>query len=170
MIQIEKLSKKNLKQASELADKIFYYEEIKPSESFESSLNEKKFEELSKKTGIPLTELKYWVAKDQNTKKIVGTTGLYIDKRDKKEAVWLGWYCVDEKYRGKGIGQKLLKHIIKKTKRRRNIFLRLYTSTRPSEITAKIIYDKFGFKIMKEKEVKKDGGYDTYYMQLNVHL
>jgi GNAT superfamily N-acetyltransferase len=72
---------------------------------------------------------------------VLGTTRLYSLEKDEKEAYWLGWYCVDPAFRGKGIGGKLLDHAIRKAKERDKKFLRLYTSTSPEEKSAQHIYD-----------------------------
>jgi len=36
---------------------------------------------------------------------VLGTSGLYRYKKDGDEVVWVAWFCVDPKARGRGIGQ-----------------------------------------------------------------
>jgi GNAT superfamily N-acetyltransferase len=98
---------------------------------------------------------------------VLGTTGLYQYKRDAQEAVWVGWFCVDPKARGKGIGQKLIEHTICLAVQAGFRRVRLYTSTDPNEEAAQRLYEKNGFKeisrknglfttkIFREKEIKQ---------------
>ena len=99
---------------------------------------------------------------------VLGTTGLYQYKRDSQEAVWVGWFCVDPKARGKGIGQKLIDHTICLAVQAGFRRVRLYTSTDPNEEAAQRLYEKNGFKeisrkrglfttkIFREREIKQD--------------
>jgi len=99
---------------------------------------------------------------------VLGTTGLYQYNRDAQEAVWVGWFCVDPKARGKGIGQKLIDHTICLAVQAGFRRVRLYTSTDPNEEAAQRLYEKNGFKeisrkrelfttkIFREREIKQD--------------
>jgi len=100
------------------------------------------------------------------TGKILGTTGLYQYKNDAQEAVWVAWFCVDPKMRGKGIGQKLTEHTIRLAAKTGFKKVRLYTSTDPNEEAAQRLYEKNGFKetsrkngilgskVFREREIK----------------
>jgi RimJ/RimL family protein N-acetyltransferase len=83
---------------------------------------------------------------------VLGTTGLYQYKRDAQEAVWVGWFCVDPKARGKGIGQKLIEHTICLAVQAGFRRVRLYTSTDPNEEAAQRLYEKNGFKEISRKK------------------
>jgi RimJ/RimL family protein N-acetyltransferase len=83
---------------------------------------------------------------------VLGTTGLYQYKRDAQEAVWVGWFCVDPKARGKGIGQKLIDHTICLAVQAGFRRVRLYTSTDPNEEAAQRLYEKNGFKEISRKK------------------
>jgi len=99
---------------------------------------------------------------------VLGTTGLYQYNRDAQEAVWVSWFCVDPKMRGKGIGQKLIEHTICLAVQYGFRRVRLYTSTDPNEEAAQRLYEKNGFKeisrengllatkIFREREIKQD--------------
>jgi len=87
--------------------------------------------------------------------KVIGVTGLYSLKYDEKEAYWLGWYCVNPSFRGEGIGRDLLGFIINLSKMDNKKWLRLYTSKDPNEKRANEIYNKLGFKPLKEKIVNE---------------
>jgi ribosomal protein S18 acetylase RimI-like enzyme len=101
------------------------------------------------------------------TNAVLGTTGLYQYKRDAQEAMWVSWFCVDPKARGKGIGQKLIEHTICLAAQAGVQRLRLYTSTDPNEEAAQRLYEKngfkeirrekglFGTKIFREREIKE---------------
>lgn len=83
---------------------------------------------------------------------VLGTTGLYRYKRDADEAVWVGWFCVDPKARGHGIGQALIEHTVARACHAGFDRIRLYTSTDPSEEAAQRLYEKNGFKKIGRKK------------------
>lgn len=143
MVNIRKLSRRTLPQASALADSVFPSEPTPPSQLFEESLS-------GKNPGKLLFE--YYVALD-STGAVVGTSGLYELKRNSKTG-WLGWFCVAPHKRGLGIGQSLLDHTIKQAREKGKSFLRLYTSTSPHEAAAQKIYEKNGFHIVRTAQVK----------------
>ena len=106
-----------------------------------------------------------WVAINED-EEVCGTIGLYVYSKDKSEASWLSWFCVDEEQRGKGIGKILLEFSISEAKRSGKRFLRLYTSDDPSEATAQELYEKYGFKIFKQVKYT----YGVYlYRELKLH-
>ena len=105
-MKIVPLNEKSLKEAEKLLEKVFH-----PSKEEKltliSSIYPKKYEEYLKKHNFK--ELKYYVLVEN--KKFIGMIGLYAYD---KESYWLGWFCVDEKYRSKGFGKKLLDFAIYK--------------------------------------------------------
>jgi ribosomal protein S18 acetylase RimI-like enzyme len=76
---------------------------------------------------------------------VVGTTGLYRYNRDYDEAVWVAWFCVDPKARGRRIGQALIEHTVARARDAGDKLIRLYTSTDPNEAAAQHLYEKNGF-------------------------
>jgi ribosomal protein S18 acetylase RimI-like enzyme len=76
---------------------------------------------------------------------VLGTTGLYRYKKDFDRAVWLAWFCVDPKARGRGIGQALLDHTVARARDAGFSLMRLYTSTDPNEASAQRLYERNGF-------------------------
>ena len=154
-IEIKPLSKETLNSASKLTLSVFHSkktDEDYPPKWFKASLNSK----TNKKTynDLDVKDLKYYVALDDKDK-VLGIIGYYTLEYDEKEAYWLGWYCVDPKSRGKGVGKLLLEFIIKKTKKDRKTWLRLYTSNEPNEKRANKIYDKLGFKPIQDKKINE---------------
>jgi len=146
-MEIVPLSKENWREASNLVVKVFKSnpkDDDYPPRWFKASLNPERYKELYKKFNNK--KIKYYVA--VGNKKIIGTTGFYVVEGD-NDSYWLGWWCVDPKYRGKGIGKRLLRFIINKAKKSNKKFLRLYTSNDKNEMLANKIYDKLGFKITK---------------------
>lgn len=83
---------------------------------------------------------------------VFGTTGLYRYKKDFDEAVWLAWFCVDPKARGRGIGQALLEHSIARARDAGFSLMRLYTSTDPNEVSAQRLYERNGFMEVGRKK------------------
>ena len=167
MIRIKNLEKKYLNQACDLLRKVFPEDDIAP-ESFNASLNKKKFEDFIKKS--PLTRsLQFYVALNEKDQ-VIGTAGLYSLKEDYKDSYWLGWYCVDPEERGMGLGRKLLDYCIDKAKNEGKIYLKLRMSNDPEEKKAQRIYEMNEFytyeddsEYIKEQKKKKDGGYDKIF-------
>ena len=83
---------------------------------------------------------------------LLGTTGLYRYKKDADEAVWVAWFCVDPKARGRGIGQELIDHTVMLARNAGYDRIRLYTSTDPNEAAAQRLYEKNGFKEIGRKK------------------
>ena len=167
-MKIKPLSSKTLKQASALTLKLFEpspKDEDYPPRWFSASIDPKKHSSLFKK--FQITKLKYYVAIDKKNKNVIGTTGFYTSKQDQNEAYWLGWWCVDEKYRNKGVGTELLEFIISKAKKAKKKFLRTYTSTDPYEEEAQKLYEKHGFKIFKEESIPRKP-YKKIYRELKL--
>ncbi len=80
------------------------------------------------------------------SRSVLGTSGLYRYHRDADEAVWLAWFCVDPKARGQGIGQALIEHTVSRARDAGFRLIRLYTSTAPNEAAAQRLYEKNGFR------------------------
>jgi GNAT superfamily N-acetyltransferase len=95
--------------------------------------------------------LDFWGAIDQQTGTLLGTTGLYQYTCDAMEAVWLAWFCVHPDVRRKGIGSRLLDFSIEEAKRTGLQYLRLYTSDRPVEAAAQILYQSRGLEVTSKK-------------------
>jgi ribosomal protein S18 acetylase RimI-like enzyme len=95
--------------------------------------------------------INFWVAIDENSN-VVGITGIYSYLKDREDAIWLAWFCVDPEQRGKGIGKKLIEYTLDVTKKYNKKYFRLYTSSDPNEAAAQYLYEKYGFKIVKEEK------------------
>lgn len=83
---------------------------------------------------------------------VIGTTGLYRYKRDSDQAVWVAWFCVDNKARGRGVGQALIEHTVTRARDAGFKLIRLYTSTDPNEAAAQRLYEKNGFVEIRRKK------------------
>jgi ribosomal protein S18 acetylase RimI-like enzyme len=97
-------------------------------------------------------------------RKVIGIIGLYCMDEDSHEAYWIGWFCVNPAFRGRGLGSKLLDLAIKNTKADGKRFLRLYTSDDPNESAAQRLYEKKGFSVSREN-VRKRGKYNIFYRE-----
>lgn len=165
MAQIEKLGRKTLRAATQLVLSAFpdEGEDENPAAELAASLDPKKFQGFLK--GFGISDLIYWVAMEAND--VVGIIGLYTDN-DAEEAVWLGWFCVSPRFRGKGIGSQLLELAIEEAKSRGKKFLRLYTSTSPLERAAHRLYEAYGFKLIKREPWPNDDTIEKLYYQLTL--
>jgi ribosomal protein S18 acetylase RimI-like enzyme len=88
---------------------------------------------------------------DENNE-VLGTTGLYRCTNDANEAVWVAWFCVAPKARGRGIGQALIDHTVTLAQNAGFDRIRLYTSTDSNEAAAQRLYEKNGFKEIGRKQ------------------
>ncbi|ASQ91109.1 hypothetical protein CHL67_09450 [Prosthecochloris sp. GSB1] len=86
------------------------------------------------------------------SRNVLGTTGLYRYKRDAGEAVWVAWFCVAPEARGQGIGQALIEHTVTRARDAGFDRIRLYTSTDPNEAAAQRLYAKNGFREIGRKK------------------
>lgn len=161
MLKIEPLSQENFDEAVKLANSVFSYKKSLPENAFIASINEEKFKELKKTGEIFGKNLEYFVVKNEGGK-IIGTTGFYNKDDDDSDVIWLGWYCVNPAFRGQGFGQEILDWTIEEARRRGKKYLRLYTSTRPEEKAANLMYEKNGFKISADK-TEPDGDYEIFF-------
>jgi ribosomal protein S18 acetylase RimI-like enzyme/pimeloyl-ACP methyl ester carboxylesterase len=166
MISIEKLTKDSLGKAGELADSVFPTAKVPPSMGLKASLDDTVLQDLNDNHAGKFNWLKYWVAVDDKTQKIIGVIGVYEEWEDSEEACWLGWYGVDPEYRGKGIGSQLLDFAITKARNRNKQYLRLYTSTEENEKAAQSIYEKYGFRVMRGRPREKKDNYEIFYREL----
>lgn len=150
-MKIVSLSESNLKEAIHLTEIVFHPnpdEFDAPHKWLPASLHPQ--EEKSKKlyATTKCTYVKYYVGIEK--RKVAGITGLFLTKGD-NDSVWLAWYAVSPKFRGHGLGKKLLRFTINKAKAIRKKYLRLYTSPNKDLESAMHLYKKFGFKVTTGK-------------------
>lgn len=151
MTRIVSVDHSNVSKAKRLVDTIFVYQS--PAERISLRLFERKgrwvYRVLSWVFGVEL--LSFWIAVDEKDE-AVGISGLYSLRRDRTEAVWLGWYAVHPLARGQGVGGALLRHAIHEARATGAGYLRLYTSD--SDLIdgsgdAQAVYEKFGLKVKR---------------------
>lgn len=145
-IQIHPLHLSILNSALVLRDAVFPDLGKHEHETLHASLNPSNYQ-VHQKLGI--TDLVYWTAIDRNSQNISGLVGLYAECDD-PNAIWLGWYCVDPHYRGYKIGSRLLSFAIEEAKKRGKNALHLYTTADEEYATARLQYEKIGFKQYKK--------------------
>lgn len=108
---------------------------------------------------------KYWVALNHEGK-ILGIIGVYSLRTDQPEELWVSWFCVESESRKKGIGLRLLTHVINYAKIKNKEKLKIYTSNMPEEIQAQMLYEKNGFKIFQT--ILETNGYLKIYREKNL--
>jgi len=149
---IEKLSSNTLLAAESLRDKIFVDIEDKEKALLEASLNKETLSSVYKKNEIK--EMQYWVARDKKTLQVIALTGLYTEKEDDEDSCWLGWFCLDERYRGKGFGKELFNFSIEQAKSTSKRYLHIYTYNGKEYKVAINMYNSYGFKEYNVKNTK----------------
>jgi len=167
-MKIEQLSDKGLKDAIALIERVF---DSKPSDIDYPG----KWLPLSLKESIKervdslniCTYLKYYLGIDEETEEIIGIIGIYSLEVDENDSDWVAWYCVDNKFKGKGYGSKLLDFVINLSRKRGKKYLKLYTSYNTDIEKAMVLYKKRGFHITKE-EKHPDTGEEVVYLKLDL--
>jgi GNAT superfamily N-acetyltransferase len=155
MNTIEKLSNSTLDLAIQLRNRTFKGLSNCEKETLEASLDidNEKYKKCLNENKI--SYLEYFVMIEEKTNKVIGLTGIYVE--DKEEECWLGWFCVDENYRGQGLGQKLLDFSINRAKELNKNVLKLYTYDSKEYQPAINLYEKNCFKNIGEENK------DIYY-------
>jgi len=138
---LEKLSQKSLVGAIELRDKIFKEMSKEEKLTLVASLDKESYKSYYEESGIKSME--YWVLVDKNHQ-VIGLTGIYIEEGT-IESCSLGWFCLDENYRGRGIGEALLEFSIAQAKLLSMQSLTLYTEDSKMYAPAIALYKKYGF-------------------------
>ena len=99
--------------------------------------------------------INYWIAlSGQN--KVLAISGLYRRRKDKNEALWLGWFAVHPEARGRNIGGAMLKYAISQAESLGASFLRLYTTDSErikGAADAQKVYEHYGFSIKSSRKV-----------------
>lgn len=152
MIKIVEINDSLMTKASKLVAKVFPFRSLSERLTFWAFKHRKNI--LVKKiiNMFGVAELiNFWVAVDENSN-VVGTTGIYSYVKDKEDAIWLAWFCVDPEQRGKGIGKKLIEFSLDVAKNYNKKYFRLYTSSDPNEAAAQYLYEKYGFKVVKKEK------------------
>lgn len=157
--EVVPLTKEFLEESIDLVESIFDDEGTSLRKELEASVDEKEFVKYVKRYDRNMKSLEYFIAIDKRYS-VLGIIGLYSLKKDYKDTYWIGWYCVDENERGKGIGKELLEFVINMAKFREKKYLCLYTSTDNNEAKAQKIYEQYGFFITKVIHKK---GYEILY-------
>lgn len=162
-IKIISLEDKYLEESFKVVQANFEDEGKNIRRELEASIDEKKFQNYVKTYDKNMVSIEYFIAIDEG-EQVLGTVGLYSIKKDFEDTYWVGWYCVKEEHRGRGIGIALLEFVIEEARRRNKKYLKLFTSTYKSEAKAQGIYEKYGFYITKVK--KKKHHYILYRMKV----
>lgn len=108
--------------------------------------------ELEQLAGVELAPLlRYWVIKLHDA--VVGTTGLYSLKEDYPDAVWVGWFCLENtpEVRGHGYGKAMIAFTIEQARAAGARIVKLYTSDMSEESTTQHVYQKAGLVVVGEE-------------------
>jgi hypothetical protein len=101
-LSILPLSEANLKDACTLVDNVFLGEGVPPSLTLHASIYPDQHRAYWKAHRVTYLEL--WVALSGN--QLSGICGLFGRSDDFDDAVWLSWFCVDERFQRRGIGKR----------------------------------------------------------------
>jgi len=138
---LERLSQESLAGAIELRDEIFQEMTKEEELSLIASLDKNTYRSYYEESGIK--NMEYWVLVDKKHQ-VIGLTGIYVEKGEINTCS-LGWFCLDEHYRGRGIGEALLEFSIAQAKSLSMQFFTLYTEDSQMYHPAIALYKKYGF-------------------------
>ena len=156
---LEELSFATLEQATYLRDRIFKDLDQAEKDTLVASLDEDNYKNCYKKND--LASLKYWVIIDKELDTVIGLSGLYLEN-NVPDTCSLGWFCIDDKYRGRGLGNALLQFSIVQAKLLSKQFLTLYTYNSKQYHSAINLYKKYGF--VEDQVTKKKYKNDLHFM------
>jgi len=104
-------------------------------------IREEDIKRIYEKNGV--LGLSYWVARDKISKQVIGLTGIYTEEDG--ETCWLGWFCIDEAYRGKNFGKKLLEFSIQQARKMEKKYLHIHTYNASRFKKAITLYERMFF-------------------------
>lgn len=152
---IIRLEKRMVPRAKELVDEVFPGQTLMERLSFHLFLRKGRlsYRLFSWLSGVDL--LDFWIVKGDDGS-VSGISGLYSLRKDRHEALWLGWFAVRPSSRGTGLGTALLNKAIDEAKMRGAGFLRLYTTD--SDLIeggkeAQRMYERHGLMVKSQKRI-----------------
>ena len=149
---IEPLSYFTLAEAEKLRDVVFPEIDEDEKKLLRASLSMQKYKKILKTNDIK--SLYYFVVREDISKKIIGLTGIYTELEDDETDGWLGWFCIDEKYKSKGFGKKLFEFSIELAQEMDKKTLHIYTYDIKKHARAIEMYKKYGFVEYRVKDTK----------------
>jgi len=149
---IEPLSYFTLTEAENLRDSIFKDIDRDEKQLLKASLFPKGNKDIFQSNDIKTAY--YWVVRENISAKIIGLTGIYTEVEDDNEDCWLGWFCIDDRYREKGFGKKLLAFSIEMVQKMDKKVLHIYTYDIKKHSRAIEMYKKYGFVEYQVKDTK----------------
>ncbi|WP_028559943.1 GNAT family N-acetyltransferase [Paenibacillus pinihumi] len=159
-MKIMELNRQYASKASRLVNAVFSdeEEEVFPARELEASLDPGMLRKYQAVVDASIRSFQYYIA--VNGEDVLGIIGLYEMEEDYQQNDWVGWYCVDEQYRGQKVGIRLLEHVIEKARERGKANLCLYTSNHAREAKAQILYDRNHFHVTR---IEPKDGYHLMY-------
>ena len=148
---IERLSYKTLDDAIDLLDRTFPNQgSDSVRDSLQASLNPEKYKDYLAKNHMNGNN--YWVLKN-DSREVMGVTGLHYCDFDKDEAVWGGWTAIHPKLRRRLslAGYILFKHVYSEAKKTNRPYFRFYMFEDGEGGIAQKIFQLAGFKEFKRE-------------------
>ena len=143
MIRIVPLSKQYLEQAIDVTQASFQNKREENEMYLTCSLNPEMRKRILGRYGCD--SLRYWAAVQEE--QVIGMMGFYTLDIDKKDTIWGIGFCVDEKFRGRGIGSRLLDLAIETARIENYTWFNIPTENSPLQATAQRLYDQKKFQI-----------------------
>ncbi len=143
-MQITPLTHTTLESANILIKKVFHPTDKYEKLNLTASLDKENYLEVYEKCFIE--EMSYWIVQVSESSEVIATIGLYTEPDTHDTECWIGWFCVDESFRGKGLGAKLLEFIQMQAKESKKEIICLYTQNTKQYTPARELYLSKGFK------------------------
>lgn len=144
-INIIPLTEENLEKTVLLASELFPYKaDYTPPEMYlRMSLSPEKNSQLYLQEGI--RDNKYFIALTQSDQEVVGIVGHYRLTSEDPDIFWVDWFCVDKKYRNKGLGKQLLHFNEERVREKGGRALKVWTSDWGEEALSQSLYENNGY-------------------------
>ncbi len=118
-----------------------------PDVEYRATLHPRRYRSELQALGVDAQQ--HWIVTRDG--EIVGLTGLQHKTVDPFDVVWLGWFCVAPQVRGRKLGKRILQQTMSMARDQGYRILRLWTTTRPSEVTAQELYRRMGFRVTRKE-------------------
>jgi len=155
--RIEPLKIETLSKAKKLRDTVFGDTKEEEKFTLDAAVNKESFKGVYEDNAV--NYMKYWVAKNRDDI-VIGLIGIYTEPEDDEKSCSLGWFCIDEAYRGLGYGKELLEYAEMEAALLGMEYMHLYIEDTEKFKSTMELYKSKGF--IEYVPIRNQAKYDIY--------